>query len=323
MAADPGTPTADVADVHAPPSRGAPESVPIENETSERIVRIMVFGVPPAALVIAGWTAWGGALHWHDLLVLAISYTLAGIGITVGYHRLFTHRSFKTSRTVRAILAVFGSMAVEGPVIEWVATHRKHHRFSDTLGDPHSPHLDHAPGWRGELRGLVHAHVGWIFRGKDQANPARYAKDLLADGDMRFISRTFPLWVVVGLAVPFGLGVALTGSIVGGLTGLLWGGAVRVFLLHHATFSINSLCHYYGRRPFATGDQSRNLAWLAPLAFGEAWHNNHHAFPTSARHGLRRWQLDPSGWLIGGLERCHLAWGVIQITPERQQAKRR
>ena len=132
-----------------------------------------------------------------------------------------------------------------------------------------------------------------MFRGKDMANPARYAKDLLADRDLRFISRTFPLWVVVGLALPFGLGVALTGSIVGGLTGLLWGGAVRVFLLHHATFSINSLCHYFGRRPFATGDESRNLAWLAPLAFGEAWHNNHHAFPTSARHGLRRWQLDP------------------------------
>jgi stearoyl-CoA desaturase (delta-9 desaturase) len=303
-------------------SADALDSVPIENETSERIVRIMVFGVPPAALVIAGWMAWGGALHWHDLLVLAITYTLAGIGITVGYHRLFTHRSFKTSRTVRAILAIFGSMAVEGPVIEWVATHRKHHRFSDSLGDPHSPHLDHAPGWRGELRGLAHAHVGWIFRGKEKANPARYAKDLLADADMRFISRTFPLWVLVGLAVPFGLGVALTGSIVGGLTGLLWGGAVRVFLLHHATFSINSLCHYYGRRPFATGDQSRNLAWLAPLAFGEAWHNNHHAFPTSARHGLRRWQLDPGAWLISGLERCRLAWGVIRITPERQQAKR-
>jgi stearoyl-CoA desaturase (delta-9 desaturase) len=138
---------------------------------------------------------------------------------------------------------------------------------------------------------------------------------------MRFISRTFPLWVVVGLAVPFGLGVALTGSLAGGLTGLLWGGAVRVFLLHHATFSINSLCHYYGKRPFGTDDESRNLAWLAPFAFGESWHNNHHAFPTSARHGLRRWQLDPGGWLIGGLERCHLAWDVIRIGPERQQAK--
>jgi stearoyl-CoA desaturase (Delta-9 desaturase) len=304
------------------PVRGASETVPIENEASERLVRTLVFGVPPAALVVAAWLAWGGVLRWQDLLVLAITYTLVGLGVTVGFHRLFTHRSFKTTRGVRALLAVLGSMAVEGPVIEWVATHRKHHRFSDEPGDPHSPHLDHAPGWRGALRGLAHAHVGWMFRGKDMANPNRYAKDLLADPDLRLISRTFPLWVAAGLALPFGLGVALTGSVAGGLTGLLWGGAVRVFLLHHATFSINSLCHYYGRRPFVTGDQSRNLAWLAPIAFGEAWHNNHHAFPTSARHGLGRLQLDPSAWLISGLERCHLAWDVVRISPERQQAKR-
>jgi stearoyl-CoA desaturase (Delta-9 desaturase) len=303
-------------------SRGPAEMVAIEHETSERVVRTMVFGLPPAALALAGWLAWGGALHWQDLVVLAVTYALTGLGITVGYHRLFTHRSFKTSRAVRALLAVLGSMAVEGPVIEWVATHRKHHRFSDQAGDPHSPHVNCEPGWRGALRGLAHAHVGWMFRGKDMANPARYAKDLLADRDLRFISRAFPLWVLAGLALPFGLGVALTGSIAGGLTGLLWGGAVRVFLLHHVTFSINSLCHFFGRRPFATDDQSRNLAWLAPLAFGEAWHNNHHAFPTSARHGLGRWQLDPGGWLIGALERCHLAWDVVRISPVRQQARR-
>jgi len=298
-----------------------PEMIPIEHESTERFVRTIVFALPPAALALGGWLAWGGALHWQDLLVLAITYTLTGLGITVGYHRLFTHRSFKTTRAVRALLAVFGSMAVEGPVIEWVATHRKHHQFSDHTGDPHSPHLDHAPGWRGDLRGLAHAHVGWMFRGKDIANPARYAKDLLADPDLRWISRTFPLWVMAGMAIPFGLGVALTGSVAGGLTGLLWGGAVRVFLLHHATFSINSLCHSFGRRPFVTGDQSRNLAWLAPLAFGEAWHNNHHAFPTSARHGLGRWQVDPGAWLIAALERRHLAWDVIRISPARQQAK--
>jgi stearoyl-CoA desaturase (Delta-9 desaturase) len=222
---------------------------------------------------------------------------------------------------VRALLAVFGSMAVEGPVIEWVATHRKHHRFSDHSGDPHSPHVDQPPGWRGTLRGLAHAHVGWMFRGKDMANPRRYAKDLLADRDLRFISRTFPLWVAVGLAVPFGLGLALSGSLAGGLTGLLWGGLVRVLLLHHMTFSINSLCHVFGRRPFATDDESRNLAWLAPFAFGEAWHNNHHAFPTSARHGLGRRQLDMSAWLIAGLERSHLAWDVVRISPGRQRAK--
>jgi stearoyl-CoA desaturase (Delta-9 desaturase) len=303
-------------------SRGAAETIAIEHETIDRVVRILAFGVPPAALLAAGWLAWGGTLRWQDLLVLAITYTLSGLGVTVGYHRLFTHRSFKTTRTLRALLAVLGSTAVEGPLIEWVATHRKHHRFSDQPGDPHSPHLDHAPGWRGALRGLGHAHVGWMFRGKDMANPGRYATDLLADRDLRFISRTFPLWVAVGLVLPFGLGVAVTGSVVGGLTGLLWGGAVRVFLLHHATFSINSLCHCFGRRPFATGDQSHNLAWLAPLAFGEAWHNNHHAFPTSARHGLGHRQLDPSAWLITGLERCHLAWDVVRISPERQQAKR-
>ena len=162
--------------------------------------------------------------------------------------------------------------------------------------------------------------MGWMFRGKDMANPARYAKDLLADRDLRFISRTFPLWVAVGLAIPFGLGLALSGSLAGGLTGLLWGGLVRVLLLHHMTFSINSLCHVFGRRPYATDDESRNLAWLAPFAFGEAWHNNHHAFPTSARHGLGRRQLDISAWLIAGLERCHLAWDVVRISPGRLQA---
>jgi stearoyl-CoA desaturase (delta-9 desaturase) len=297
--------------------------VPIAHETSERVVRALVFGLPPMGLAVAGWLAWGGVLRWPDLVVLAITYTLSGLGITVGYHRLFTHRAFKTTRAVRALLAVLGATAVEGPVIEWVATHRRHHRFSDRPGDPHSPHVDHAPGWRGELRGLAHAHMGWIFRGGDIANPARYAKDLLADRDLPFISRTFPLWVAVGLAAPFGLGLALTGSLAGGLTGLLWGGLVRVLLLHHVTFSINSLCHYFGRRPFATGDESRNLAWLAPLAFGEAWHNNHHAFPTSAQHGLRRRELDPGAVFIGALERLHLAWDVVRISPSRQEAKLR
>jgi stearoyl-CoA desaturase (delta-9 desaturase) len=295
----------------------------VVHETSERIVRALVVGVPAVALVVAGWLAWGGTLYWQDLCVLAITYTLSGMGVTVGFHRLFTHRSFKTTRTVRALLAVLGSTAAEGPVIEWVATHRKHHCFSDRPGDPHSPHVDRAAGWRGALRGLAHAHVGWMFRGKDMANPARYARDLLADRDIRVISRTFPLWVLVGLAVPFGLGAAMTDSVEGGLTGLLWGGVVRLLLVHHVTFSINSLCHFFGRRPFATRDESRNLAWLAPIAFGEAWHNNHHAFPTSARHGLGRWQLDPSAWVITALERCHLAWDVVRISIARQGARQR
>jgi stearoyl-CoA desaturase (Delta-9 desaturase) len=298
------------------------ESAALEHELGGRVANGVVVAGPLGAVVLAGWLAWGGSLHWQDLVVLAITYVLTGMGITVGYHRLFTHRSFETTRAVRAIFAVLGSMAVEGPLLDWVSTHRKHHRFSDRPGDPHSPHAERSPGWRGAVRGLAHAHVGWMFRGIDAANPRRYAKDLLADRDLRLISRTFPLWTLAGLALPFGLGVALTGSVLGGLTGLLWGGAVRIFLLHHATFSINSLCHLFGRRRFATGDESRNLRWLAPVTFGESWHNNHHAFPTSARHGLGRLELDPGAWLICALERCHLAWKVVRIAPEHQRAKR-
>jgi len=296
--------------------------VALKHHAANRAAFVVVILGPFAALLLAGWLAWGGSLHWQDLLVLAITYSLTGLGITVGYHRLFTHRSFQTTRALRAVFAVLGSMAVEGPLLEWVSTHRKHHRFSDLPGDPHSPHAERAPGWFGAVRALAHAHLGWMFRGVDQANPHRYAKDLLADRDLRIISRAFPLLVVAGLVLPFGLGVALTGSVLGGLTGLLWGGAVRIFLLHHATFSINSLCHFFGRRPFATGDESRNLGWLAPLTFGEAWHNNHHAFPTSARHGIGRHQPDPGAWVISVLERSRLAWNVVHITPDHQRAKR-
>jgi stearoyl-CoA desaturase (Delta-9 desaturase) len=287
----------------------------------DRVANVVVTVVPIGLVGMAAWMAWGGALHWPDLVVLAVTYLLTGLGVTVGFHRLLTHRSFKTSSAMRALLAALGSAAIEGPVIEWVANHRKHHQFSDQPGDPHSPHVDHGHGLKGALVGLFHAHVGWIFKGEAMANEERYAKDLLADPVVRFIDRTFLLWVLAGFAVPFGLGVALTGSIVGGLTGLLWGGAVRLFLVHHATFSINSLCHFFGRQRFATGDESRNLLWLAIPTLGEAWHNNHHAFPTSARHGLRWWQLDPSAWLIAGMERSGLAWDVIHVSHERELAK--
>ena len=303
------------------PAAARTDTVPVEHERVDLIANIFATAAPLAAVFAAGWLAWGGALHWQDLLVLAISYVLTGMGITVGFHRLFTHRSFETSRALRAVFAVLGSMAVEGPLLEWVSTHRKHHQYSDQPGDPHSPHAERGPGWTGAVRALAHAHIGWIFWGVEMANPSRYAKDLLADRDLRFVSETFPLWVLAGLALPFGLGVALTGSVIGGLTGLLWGGAVRIFLLHHATFSINSLCHFFGRRPFATGDESRNLGWLAPLTFGEAWHNNHHAFPTSARHGLGRFQPDPGAWLIAGLERTRLAWKVVRPTDAHVEAK--
>lgn len=286
------------------------------------VANVIVTVVPVGLVGWAAWRAWGGALRWPDLVALVVTYLLTGLGITVGFHRLFTHRSFKTSRPLRALMAVLGSAAVEGPVIEWVANHRKHHQFSDQPGDPHSPHLDHGSGWRGALAGLYHAHVGWIFRGDALADRERYAKDLLADPVVEFVDRTFLLWVLAGLAFPFGLGLVLTGTVVGGLTALLWGGAVRMFCLHHATFSINSLCHFFGRRGFDTDDRSRNVYWLALPTLGEAWHNNHHAFPTSAQHGLRWWQLDPSAWFIAILQRLGLVWDVIRISPERQRARR-
>jgi len=276
--------------------------------------------VPLALLGYAAYRAWGGALRWTDLVVLAIVYALTGLGVTVGFHRLFTHRSFKTGPVLRFVLGALGSAAIEGPLIEWVSNHRKHHQHSDEPGDPHSPH-QHGRGPIGAVRGLAHAHVGWILGGDALATPERYAKDLLDDPVARTVDRLFVLWVLAGLAVPFALGAALTGTLAGALTALLWGGAVRIFLLHHATFSINSLCHFFGRRPYRTGDESRNLAWLALPTLGEAWHNNHHAFPAAARHGQTRWQLDPSWWTIRTLARLGLAWDVVGVSPARQRAR--
>jgi stearoyl-CoA desaturase (Delta-9 desaturase) len=294
---------------------------PVDHPLADGITTAIVTVAPALGLGWAAWEAWGGLLRWQDLLVFAITYFLTGVGITVGFHRLLTHRSFCTGAAVRGVLAALGSAAVEGPVIEWVSQHRMHHAHSDREGDPHSPHVGHGTGWQGAMRGLTHAHLGWLFGMTGVANEERYAPDLLKDPVIGFVDRTFPAWVLAGLAVPFGLGVALTGSVVGGLTGLLWGGAVRMFCMHHATFSINSLCHFFGRQPFDTMDESRNLAWLALPTLGEAWHNNHHAFPTSASHGMGRWQLDPSAAVILMLERTGLAWDVVRISDARRLAR--
>jgi stearoyl-CoA desaturase (delta-9 desaturase) len=277
--------------------------------------------IPVLGLGGVAWQLWGSALHWQDLVVFATTLLLAGFGVTIGFHRLFTHRSFKTTGPLRVLFAVLGSAAMEGPVIEWVAYHRRHHAFSDHEGDPHSPHVGHGSGVKGALRGLFYAHVGWVVFSDEPANEERYAPDLLGDRAIRLIDRTFFVWVVAGLAFAFGLGVALTGTVSGGLTGLLWGGAVRVLAVHHITFSINSLCHFFGNRDFQTDDESRNLRWLAPFSFGEAWHNNHHAFPTSAAHGLTRWQFDPSKLVIYGLEKIGLAWDVVRVSPARLESK--
>lgn len=281
----------------------------------------VVTAVPILSLLFVGWQLWDSILGWNDLFVFLVMYLLTGLGVTVGLHRLLTHRAFKTTKLIRGALAIMGSAAIEGPVISWVADHRRHHAFSDRPGDPHSPHVDHGQGWQGALRGLVHAHVGWLFIHTDRGRRTRYAPDLLADPVISWVDRTFIVWAVGGLVASFALGWLFGGRPRDGLTGLLWGGAVRMLVLHHVTYSINSLCHFFGRRRFHTGDESRNLAWLAPLSFGEAWHNNHHAFPTSAKHGLGRWELDPSALLIHTLERIGLAWDVVRVPPERQARK--
>ena len=295
---------------------------PVSMPVVDRVASAVITAVPPLMVLIGMYFGWmGNLLQWQDLLILAICYVGVGAGVTVGFHRLLTHRSFKCHRLTRAALAALGSAAAEGPVIDWVATHRKHHDFSDEVGDPHSPHVGHGDGWRGQLGGFVHAHVGWVFSDMEVADEQRYARDLVNDPWIKFVDRTFVLWVALGLAFAFGLGVLFTGTVSGGLKGLLWGGAARIFFVHHATFSINSVCHFFGRRDFDTGDESRNVAWLAIPTWGEAWHNNHHAFPTSYRHGLRRWQLDPSAAMIRTLEALGLAWDVVRIDPERISRK--
>jgi stearoyl-CoA desaturase (delta-9 desaturase) len=294
---------------------------PVANERLDRFLTGFVTFVPMLALGIVVWQAWGGWLHVSDVIVFGLLYVLTGLGITVGFHRLFTHRSFATYPAIRGVFAVLGSAAIEGPVISWVADHRKHHAFSDQEGDPHSPHVDHGHGLRGALRGLAHAHLGWLFVHTQRGLRTRYAPDLLADRVVSWVDRTFLVWAVGGIVIAFPLGWLIGGSVMTALTGLLWGGAVRLFVLHHVTFSINSLCHFFGRRRYETGDESRNLAWLAPLSFGEAWHNNHHAFPTSATHGLHRFEVDPSAMLIRGLERAGLAWDVVRPSPERMARK--
>jgi stearoyl-CoA desaturase (Delta-9 desaturase) len=288
----------------------------------ERNVNIAAVLVPFLAVIAGAVLLWRSFFGLRDLAILAAMYLLTAVGVTVGFHRLLTHRAFQTHPWLRYTLAALGSMAVQGPAIDWVADHRKHHTFTDEEGDPHSPHAGQGAGLAGMVRGLWHAHVGWLFATHGQASSKRFARDLLQDAGMRRLNRAFPLLVLASLAIPFLLGLALSGgSLRAGLSALLWGGLVRIFLVHHITWSINSICHFFGSRRFAIEDHSTNVFWLALPSLGEAWHHNHHAFPRSAFHGLRWWELDPSGWLILAMAKIGLAWDVVRVSAESQRAK--
>jgi stearoyl-CoA desaturase (delta-9 desaturase) len=250
-------------------------------------------------------------------------YLLTAAGITVGFHRLLTHRSFQTSKPLEYTFAILGTMAVQGPVISWVADHRKHHAHTDEEGDPHSPHVGHDGGVRGVFAGLWHAHTGWLMSTQGRADWKRYAPDLYEDRGMRTISRRFVLLIAASLAIPALAGYILSGTLLGAFTGLLWGGLVRIFFVHHVTWSVNSVCHFLGSRRFDTDDRSTNVFWLALPSLGESWHHNHHAFPRSAVHGLKRWEPDPSAFIITVMEKMGLARNVVRISPERQAERAR
>ncbi len=294
-----------------------PRTLPRPHVARERALILLVVLTPFAAAGIAIALAWGHSFHIQNVVLLVVLYLMTGIGTSVGFHRFFTHRSFKTSRSLKVGLGILGSMAVQGPVMDWAATHRCHHEVADQPGDPHSPHFDGDRHEDGLFRGLFHAHLGWMLSAQEGANPERYIPDLLADDDVRWLQRTFLVWVGLGLAIPCLAGLAMTGTWAGALSGLLWGGLVRVFLLQHVTFSINSICHLPGGRNFETRDASHNVPWLSVISLGEAWHNNHHAFPSAARFGLRRGEIDLGGWLIDTLERLGLVWDVVHVSPHR------
>lgn len=273
-----------------------------------RYATFLAIVLPFIGLIAAVYLLWGRGITWVDLSMFLALYAITAMGITIGFHRLLTHRAFETTPFIKCLLAIAGSMAVQGSVMHWVATHRRHHQHSDEEEDPHSPHA-YGSGVIGVIRGLWHSHVGWLLA-PDAPDLAGYVCDLRRDRVSATVSRLFPLWVFLGLLIPAVLGGLLTRSWFGALTGFIWGGLVRVFFVHHVTWSINSVCHIWGSRPYRTGDHSRNNVIFGILAWGEGWHNNHHAFPTSARHGLRWWQVDISYAVIRTLAFLRLAWNV-------------
>jgi len=286
-----------------------------------QIVTLVAVVVPPLALLSAMGFLWGVGFHLRDLLLLLGMYVVCAFGTTIGFHRFFTHRGFETSAPVKAVLAVLGCMTMQGPLTQWVTDHRKHHALSDKPGDPHSPHVGNGDGAWGAVKGFVHAHVGWLFNNLGMEQGRIYGKDLYDDGIVVWVDRLYMVWILLTLGIPFAIGYAVGGTALAGVEGLVWGGLLRIFLYQHATFSVNSICHMFGRKDYRSRDEARNNWLVALLVFGEGWHNNHHAFPASARHGLQRWQLDVSWWVIRGLEKLGLVWNVK--VPDADQIGRR
>lgn len=283
---------------------------------------ILVSSVGPLlGVALAVVLLWNTAVGVSDVIAFAVMYVIAGLGVSTGYHRLLAHRAFSAGRPLRALFTASGAMAGQGPPLTWTAHHRRHHRVADKPGDPHSPYADEQPGLKGALKGLWHAHLGWLFDEDLSSDPVRYCPDLARDRDVRFISRHFVAFVMLGLLIPGAIGYLLTGSLLGFATGVLWGGLVRFFVGNHITYAINSIGHYLGARRFATADESRNVAWLALPSFGESWHNNHHAFPRSFTHGMRWYELDLSALMIRGLEKVGLVWDVVRIDRDLMERK--
>jgi stearoyl-CoA desaturase (Delta-9 desaturase) len=284
----------------------------IEPEPSGPLAQFLVgafVAVPLLALVAAiPLAAIWGLISWPDAVIGLVFYVVSGMGISMGFHRYFTHCSFKANRGLKIALAIAGSLAIEGPVLTWVADHRRHHKYSDKEGDPHSP-WRFGNDWKALTKGLGYAHIGWLFD-PNRTSQAKFCPDLLADRDVRRISRLFPLWVAVSLLLPALIGGLWSLSLVGALTAFVWAGLVRICLLHHVTWSINSVCHTFGNEDFEVRDKSRNVAWLAIPSFGESWHNLHHSDPTCARHGALKGQIDTSARVISWAERLGWAYDV-------------
>lgn len=294
---------------------------PARDSLLVRLSMILAILIPLGGVIAAPFFLWGWGFRWTDLGLFLGMYFLTFLGITVGFHRLFVHRSFETYLWVKVVWGILGSMAVQGSLFKWVGLHRRHHQHSDTAEDPHSPHQG-GPGVLGVLRGFWFSHIGWFFE-PYPPDLERYFKDLSSSSTLRIVNKLFALWVALGLVIPAVLGGVITLSWGGVWTGLIWGGLVRIFLVHHVTWSVNSACHLWGFRPYRSEDESRNNVIFGILALGEGWHNTHHAFPTSARHGLRWWEIDVSYWVIRAMVLLQIAWDLKLPTAESREKERR